>query len=109
MKVRLTKSQALSGALFCGALACGVATAATRPEGSTAACKDGSYSEAAMKSMACKGHKGIATWYGASKAHSAAVTAPAVQTQSPKVSATGAAPTTGEPSRTPARPDAPTK
>ncbi|HUD33284.1 MAG TPA: DUF3761 domain-containing protein [Variovorax sp.] len=68
-------------------------TQAKAPAGSTAQCNDGSYSSEAQRSAACTGHKGVKVWLG--------VAAEAVQTQSPAVSATQAAPTTGLPSRTP--------
>lgn len=64
------------------------------PAGSTAQCKDGSFSSDAKRTRACASHKGVKTWFGQT-------TASAVQTQSPAVSATQAAPTTGVPSRTP--------
>jgi hypothetical protein len=38
---------------------------AAAPAGSTALCKDGSYTSTATKRGACSGHKGIDTWYGA--------------------------------------------
>jgi len=66
------------------------------PAGSTALCRDGTYSTASERRHACAGHKGIKRWM--------AKAAPAVQNQSAAVRATGAAPTTGEPSRTPATP-----
>ena len=37
--------------------------AATAPIGSTAMCKDGSYSSSASKKGACQGHKGVKDWY----------------------------------------------
>lgn len=89
-------------ALLSSLLSAGFVSAANRPEGSVAACKDGTFSDQATKTLACKGHKGVATWYGTDKA--AVKSEPAVQTQSPKVSSTGLGPTTGEPSRTPAKP-----
>lgn len=74
-------------------------TQAKAPAGSTAQCNDGSYSKEAQRSAACTGHKGVKTWLG--------VAGEAVQTQSPAVSATQAAPTTGLPSRTPGTPENP--
>lgn len=74
-------------------------TQAKAPAGSTAQCNDGSYSKEAQRSSACTGHQGIKTWLG--------VAGEAVQTQSPAVSATQAAPTTGLPSRTPGTPENP--
>ena len=75
---------------------CGAANAQTPPKGSTAQCVDGSFSSIGDKSRACAGHKGVKRWL--------AQEVPAVQTQSPAVTSTGVAPTTGVPTRTPAVP-----
>ena len=85
---------------------------ADAPAGSTVQCNDESYASPDTKSGACRGHKGIKTWYGkamgAAAAPAAAATtaaAPAVQTQSAAVSKTGIAPATGGATKTPAKND----
>ena len=76
------------------------------PAGTTVQCKDDSYASPDTRSGACRGHKGIKTWYGKAAAPAAAVAAaPAVETQSASVDKTGVAPTTGTATRTPGAPD----
>jgi hypothetical protein len=81
------------------------------PAGTTVQCKDDSYASLDTRSGACRGHKGIKTWYGKTAAAGApaaattAAAAPAVETQSAGVDKTGVAPSTGTATRTPGAPD----
>jgi hypothetical protein len=96
-------------AVATGLLAVQVAVAQA-PAGSTGQCKDGTYTTAASKQGACRGHQGVKEWYAA--AAPAAAPAPAA-----KAPATAPAPTaapapatkapTSAPNSTPAATPAP--
>ncbi len=68
-------------AMFAGQAGMAQAPAAA-PAGSTGLCNDGSYWTGASKSGACRGHKGVKTWY-ASSAAPATTAAPAAKTATP--------------------------
>jgi len=83
--------------------------AAQAPAGSTGQCKDGTYTSAASKQGACKGHQGVKEWYAA-EAPPATTKAPAtvaVPSPGPVAAPTAASPNVATPTPTPAPAAAP--
>jgi Protein of unknown function (DUF3761) len=62
---KLIRSLAVALAVLLAQLATAQAPTAA-PAGATGLCNDGTYSKATSKRGACRGHKGVKEWYGAS-------------------------------------------
>jgi Protein of unknown function (DUF3761) len=93
-------------AIATGLFAVQMAAAQAPPAGSTGQCKDGTYSTAASKQGACRGHQGVKEWYAAAAPAAAAPAAPATKA-APAAAAAPAAPATKAAPAAPAASPAP--
>ncbi|WP_213952721.1 MULTISPECIES: DUF3761 domain-containing protein [unclassified Variovorax] len=100
-----TRSLLAASCLLFGAVAAQAQVPADAPAGTTVQCKDDSYASPETKSGACRGHKGIKTWYGktagAAAPAPAAAAAPATAAAAPAAAA--AAPAMAKPAATAAK------
>lgn len=93
MKARISFAM-IAGLLFVGSALHAQAPAGA-PAGTTGKCKDGTYTSQATKQGACRGHKGVDTWYASASANTQAATpktsaAPAKSAPAPSPAATPA-------------------
>ena len=85
-RIKTMKKLILSMAAVAGLFAASAGYAqvpASAPGGTTGLCKDGSFFSGATKKGACKGHKGLKTWYGGTAAAGAASATPATAASAP--------------------------
>jgi hypothetical protein len=90
--MKLLFKTTMIGAAFIAAFSAYAQAPAGAPAGTTGLCKDGSYYSGPTKKGACRGHKGVKDWYGATATAPATASAPAAAaTPAPTPAAAAAA------------------